>query len=62
MKAPVDRMNDTVSIKKLKQLAARWPDSRFAGVLRTLPDEVPRIQLPGLVEVWTDIIDQETQG
>ena len=53
---------NTVRIKKIKQFAVRYPASRLTEVLKSLPDEVPAIQLPGLVEVWTSIIDSEVDG
>ncbi len=52
---------NTVHIKNIKQFAVRYPASRLAEILRSLPDEVPAIQLPGLVEVWTSILDSEAE-
>ena len=53
---------NAVRIENIKQFAVRYPASRLVVVLKSLPDEVPAIQLPGLVEVWTSIIDSEVDG
>lgn len=55
--------NEKVDIRRLKEgFSTRFPNSKLTSVLLRLPDELPKNTLPGVVDVWTAILDSEVES